>query len=309
MMPTAAVSVTLTAAGGLRLAAEGRPPSTIAQIRLLAKPAPSEPVMTQMTERTSATCNPIFDESFVLAVTEAKNSQLEITLWDVETPQPTNGFLGEVILNVGKLESLAGAEITQAFPLKTGKSIATSLEAKGTLQMTLKYEKPDTAGSQESASAEPETKAPMSRERFPVGLTFYIADDWDAVKPRRLEYEELLASEVLIVLDPPSPPPWQAGLDASTVEVVGCERWVGTDAGGVPGSSTRSLGLLAHLNLHSTGTASAKELEARLLAALEAGASLEVRVCSDHAAQRNVLILCFSQSRVALRWHCTSSQP
>lgn len=300
MMPTAAVSVTLTAAGGLRLAAEGRPPSTIAQIRLLAKPAPSAPVMTQMTERTSATCNPIFDESFVLAVSEAKNSQLEITLWDVETPQPTDGasssFLGEVILNVGKLESLAGAEITQAFPLKTGKSIATSLEAKGTLQMTLKYEKPDTAGSQESASAAPETKAPMSRERFPVGLTFYIADDWDSVKPRRLEYEELLASEILIVLDPPSPPPWQANLDATTVEVVGCERWVGTDAAGVPGCSTRSLGLLAHLNLHSTGTASAKELEARLLEALQAGAALEVRACVPWPC---MLVTC--------RQHCTCS--
>ena len=147
----------------------GGPTTRTHQFKSRRKPAPSEPVMTQMTERTSATCNPIFDESFVLAVTEAKNSQLEITLWDVETPQPTNGFLGEVILNVGKLESLAGAEITQAFPLKTGKSIATSLEARGTLQMTLKYEKPDTAGSQESASAEPETKAPMSRERFPVG--------------------------------------------------------------------------------------------------------------------------------------------
>ena len=42
----------------------------------------SEPLITTMTERTTKTCDPEFDESFALTVEDASKSQLEVTLWD-----------------------------------------------------------------------------------------------------------------------------------------------------------------------------------------------------------------------------------
>jgi len=48
---------------------------------------------------------------------KVEETQLEITFWDKNSPE--DGFMGEVLLNVAKLQKILGNYLEHSFPIKT----------------------------------------------------------------------------------------------------------------------------------------------------------------------------------------------
>jgi hypothetical protein len=98
--------------------------------------------MTRLSESTTRTCSPIFLETFVVDVPHASHSQVEVTLWDVGEPTPTDtsGFLGEVLVNVSEL---LPSSCAQVFEVNNSDSIKIDAECTGNMRMKLVYLKDD----------------------------------------------------------------------------------------------------------------------------------------------------------------------
>ena len=178
----------------MRLSA-GKAPEVLVNLRLLSKKQLSKPFRsTQL--KNGSTQNPTFNETFFLEVKDAANSQLEVTPWDRVAQEPSL-FLGEVLLNVGKLEPYAGVEIPQSFPIKKGSSVPVNCEITGTLNLVLQYH------------------SELSVQKACKGFTLHLEKSWDEVKSMKQTYEADVSGQIVRIL----------GSEPPRLEFVGTERW------------------------------------------------------------------------------------
>jgi hypothetical protein len=67
--------------------------------------------------------------------------QLELTLWDKNTPE--DGFMGEVLLNVSKLQQIIGKYFEHSFPVKISSVYSSqSREVSGHVLLGLRLDGP-----------------------------------------------------------------------------------------------------------------------------------------------------------------------
>eukprot|EP00961_Rhodomonas_salina_P196322 2649795-Rhodomonas_salina.1 len=242
--------------------------------------------MTSIQPPSTNTTNPEWNEQFDLEVQDASQSQLEVTLWQVEwktqldsteeRPVNNSNFLGEVIINVSKLVPFAGNEVQQYFAVKTipapktasraqGKSVQIEHEATGQLMLTLKYLTPELAalpGAKKvrltSRHDRISTHVLASRDLhrvFCIGLRKCKHNNNTAFSCERTLL--LLTPIVHARLQPRySEFELQAAADIVTIldlpagspriEVVGCQRWVD--------DKQQQRGTQLHVNLHPSSS-------------------------------------------------------
>ena len=202
---------------------------------------------TKLTPNCTATTNPTWGETFVIEVDDASKSQLEVTLWDGETQVATH-FLGEVLLNVGKLEPWAGTEVKQTFPIKAGHTVPVNADITGTLSLVLQY------------------NTEQSFQKLSKGFTLSLDKNFDLVKPEKSAFESAIAAEMVPILK----------TDPSRLEFVGTERWkpprpTVEDKGD---ASVTAKGTLVHINIlpplpKSSDKRSVADLQAELQAMVD----------------------------------------
>lgn len=110
---------------------------------------------------------------FRLEVSDANQTQLEVTIWDTAEAQAFPApFMGECILNLSKLVPYQGEVIMQDFDVKQGKQHKTQVQACGKLVLQLEFTgagvSPETAA--EVPVQQPVNQAPPGQEQFCMNI-------------------------------------------------------------------------------------------------------------------------------------------
>ena len=127
-------------AQGLRTSAAGGVATPLVRLRTRAFANPQAPDSTVFETPVASSSDPNWDAEFLLPVTDANHSQLEITIWDASEASPLPApFMGECILNLSKLVPYQGEVIMQDFDVKQGKQHKTDIHAAGKLTLQLKF--------------------------------------------------------------------------------------------------------------------------------------------------------------------------
>ena len=141
------LTVHINEAKGLTCGSHGTNPDCVLSLQLLSKnPMPGLNVTfeTTLTPNSRNTVDPKFNEMCCLDVANAADSQLQVVLWDKAAPADAakeQTFLGEVLLNVGKLEPYAGRDIEQIFDVRKSNWVGPNKAISGKLFLKLKYDK------------------------------------------------------------------------------------------------------------------------------------------------------------------------
>ena len=178
-----------------------------------------------MTSAVRKTTDPVFNQDFKFRIKDVKNARLDVTLWDSDVSITEEaGFLGEVLLNVGKLINYAGTGIQQTFTVRTAPDKNGNTEQNGQFIMILLYDHDRKSGSSQD---------PV------VGCTIKMPQPWSEVKPKRSQYETAILEMILFALKSQES---TLNTDPSRIEMVGSERWKTSEG--------EEKGFMTHFNIH-----------------------------------------------------------
>ena len=226
------LKVTLVAAKGLKSVGSAAP-SSLVRLRILnsdpsnpkAKPIVSQGQSSEVTSAVRKTTDPVFNQDFKFRIKDVKNARLDVTLWDSDVSITEEaGFLGEVLLNVGKLINYAGTGIQQTFTVRTAPDKDGNTEQNGQFVMILLYDHDRKSGSSQD---------PV------VGCTIKMPQPWSEVKPKRSQYETAILEMILFALKSQES---TLNTDPSRIEMVGSERWKTSEG--------EEKGFMTHFNIH-----------------------------------------------------------
>ena len=226
------LKVTLVAAKGLKSVGSAAP-SSLVRLRILnsdpsnpkAKPIVSQGQSSEVTSAVRQTTDPVFNQDFKFRIKDVKNARLDVTLWDSDVSITEEaGFLGEVLLNVGKLINYAGTGIQQTFTVRTAPDKDGNTEQNGQFVMILLYDHDRKSGSSQD---------PV------VGCTIKMPQPWSEVKPKRSQYETAILEMILFALKSQES---TLNTDPSRIEMVGSERWKTSEG--------EEKGFMTHFNIH-----------------------------------------------------------
>ena len=226
------LKVTLVAAKGLKSVGSAAP-SSLVRLRILnsdplnpkAKPIVSQGQSSEVTSAVRKTTDPVFNQDFKFRIKDVKNARLDVTLWDSDVSITEEaGFLGEVLLNVGKLINYAGTGIQQTFTVRTAPDKNGNTEQNGQFIMILLYDHDRKSGSSQD---------PV------VGCTIKMPQPWSEVKPKRSQYETAILEMILFALKSQES---TLNTDPSRIEMVGSERWKTSEG--------EEKGFMTHFNIH-----------------------------------------------------------
>ena len=151
-----------------------------------AKPVASQVQTSEVTPEVKTTVDPVFNQDFKFRVDDAPNSRLDVTLWDSDiSTTGDEGFLGEVLLNIGKLMSYAGTAIQQTFTVRSMMGANGKTESCGQFVMILQYDHARKTSANVGA----------------VGISIKMPMPWSEVKPDRPRYETAIRQMVRRVQD------------------------------------------------------------------------------------------------------------
>lgn len=188
-----------------------------------AKPVASQVQTSEVTPEVKTTVDPVFNQDFKFRVDDAPNSRLDVTLWDSDiSTTGDEGFLGEVLLNIGKLMSYAGTAIQQTFTVRSMMGANGKTESCGQFVMILQYDHARKTSANVGA----------------VGISIKMPMPWSEVKPDRPRYETAIRQMIIETLTSNG-----YTLDASRIETVGSERWKLKETG-------EEKGFMSHFNFH-----------------------------------------------------------
>ena len=112
-----------------------------------------------------------------------KNARLDVSLWDSDVSMTEEaGFLGEVLLNVGKLINYAGTGIQQTFTVRTAPDKDGNTEQNGQFVMILLYDHDRKSGSSQDPVVGCTIKMPQPWSDAPAGWSrdSYLCADGSA---------------------------------------------------------------------------------------------------------------------------------
>jgi hypothetical protein len=139
------LKVTLVAAKGLKPVGSAAP-SSLVRLRILntcsttGSVTVSQGQSSEVTPAVRKTTDPVFNQDFKFRIKDVENAHLDVTLWDSDVSMTEEaGFLGEVMLNVGKLINYAGTGIQQTFTVRTAPGKDGNKEQNGQFAMKLLY--------------------------------------------------------------------------------------------------------------------------------------------------------------------------
>ena len=139
------LKVTLVAAKGLKPVGSAAP-SSLVRLRILntcsttGSVTVSQGQSSEVTPAVRKTTDPVFNQDFKFRIKDVENARLDVTLWDSDVSMTEEaGFLGEVMLNVGKLINYAGTGIQQTFTVRTAPGKDGNKEQNGQFAMKLLY--------------------------------------------------------------------------------------------------------------------------------------------------------------------------
>ena len=217
------LKVVLMGAMGLRRVS-ARDPTAQVRLALLrcdpkdpsAEPATSIECSSVVTAGVMMTCDPVFDQEFNFDVIDTQNARLDLSVWDSDVSvTEEGGFLGKILIDLSMLIDHAGSTIQQTFTVRHKKA-----GESGKLVLMLRYDH-EKSGIQSNDDA--------------LGISMQIAVvPWEAIKPYRSQYEEMITKEIIAALD--------SSVDVSRIEMVGLQRWKSNDGD--------QMGYMAHVNIH-----------------------------------------------------------
>ena len=224
------LKVTLVAAKGLKPVGSAAP-SSLVRLRILntcsttGSVTVSQGQSSEVTPAVRKTTDPVFNQDFKFRIKDVKNARLDVTLWDSDVSITEEaGFLGEVLLNVGKLINYAGTGIQQTFTVRTAPDKDGNTEQNGQFVMILLYDHDRKSGSSQD---------PV------VGCTIKMPQPWSEVKPKRSQYETAILEMILFALKSQES---TLNTDPSRIEMVGSERWKTSEG--------EEKGFMTHFNIH-----------------------------------------------------------
>ena len=224
------LKVTLVAAKGLKPVGSAAP-SSLVRLRILntcsttGSVTVSQGQSSEVTPAVRKTTDPVFNQDFKFRIKDVENARLDVTLWDSDVSITEEaGFLGEVLLNVGKLINYAGTGIQQTFTVRTAPDKDGNTEQNGQFVMILLYDHDRKSGSSQD---------PV------VGCTIKMPQPWSEVKPKRSQYETAILEMILFALKSQES---TLNTDPSRIEMVGSERWKTSEG--------EEKGFMTHFNIH-----------------------------------------------------------
>ena len=224
------LKVTLVAAKGLKPVGSAAP-SSLVRLRILntcsttGSVTVSQGQSSEVTPAVRKTTDPVFNQDFKFRIKDVENARLDVTLWDSDVSMTEEaGFLGEVMLNVGKLINYAGTGIQQTFTVRTAPDKDGNTEQNGQFVMILLYDHDRKSGSSQD---------PV------VGCTIKMPQPWSEVKPKRSQYETAILEMILFALKSQES---TLNTDPSRIEMVGSERWKTSEG--------EEKGFMTHFNIH-----------------------------------------------------------
>ena len=141
--------------------------------------------------------------TYVVAEGKLEETQLELTLWD--RAGPDDSFVGEVLLNVNKLQQILGKYFEHSFPLKTSSVYRSdSRDVTGSIVLGLLLESPSSPDSASQQQLHP--MAPASFPR-PASSTTPLAPSSSADQPAKLSRADSAATGRFKAPPPPSSVP------------------------------------------------------------------------------------------------------